>query len=413
MRTVASFNIILMCLLISYQSSARLKIQKNHISHVKTCSVCGITFKTPDEYQRHIDGKKHSEILNKSVSSEDIWSEFNLSPKKWVKDCSIADVLPLWKDSELSVTSKLQLKYRDSCLHPSVMMYDLNPYQRARIWRYIRDAFGLSNYSELATILTSAFTVSSSDSNSQFNESLYDRRFDIRVKELFESIESCRLIISFVVAMLKSNAISQIVELAGGHGLVATLLAYRFPNLTVHSFDLFKRPIFDALSSSFELYGQRERRNGKVLYNLHFHECDNVLAAPLLAGSVMICLHGCNEANEDAIEMAVQNKAAGWLVMPCCIRSDQYLGSHCTVKLQDDARYALLCGALARHYYAQLVTAIDSRISNKCIIIAGSLNITDTIVDQVRDKFNDSTLDNSTTRRYDTRVNSIMKLILS
>jgi hypothetical protein len=78
--------------------------------------------------------------------------------------------------------------------------------------------------------------------------------------------------------------------------------------------------------------------------------------------------------NERAIEMAISGAASGWAVMPCCIEKEQYLGSECLVSLSDDqARYSMLCGALASKYGAQSISAIDSRITNRPIVIAGGV----------------------------------------
>lgn len=60
--------------------------------------------------------------------------------------------------------------------------------------------------------------------------------------------------------------------------------------------------------------------------------------------------------------------------MPCCILKDMYLGGECSVQLSgDDTRYTLLCGALAHRYGAQVITSIDSRITNRQILVAGGV----------------------------------------
>jgi hypothetical protein len=71
--------------------------------------------------------------------------------------------------------------------------------------------------------------------------------------------------------------------------------------------------------------------------------------------------------------MARDEKASGWVVMPCCILKDQYLDG-CNVDLShDNTRYSMLCGALANRYSAQRIAAIDTRITNRPMIIAGGV----------------------------------------
>ena len=111
-----------------------------------------------------------------------------------------------------------------------------------------------------------------------------------------------------------------------------------------------------------------------VLPNIKFYEEDMRNAKPNVLNSIVVCLHGCNDVNEMAIEMAIEEKASGWAVMPCCILKDQYLGEECNIHLsEDNVRYHMLCGALAHKYNAQRIAAIDSRITNRPIVIAGGV----------------------------------------
>ena len=92
--------------------------------------------------------------------------------------------------------------------------------------------------------------------------------------------------------------------------------------------------------------------------------------------------------------MAIEKKATGWIVMPCCIRKEQYLGSSCQVLIDDDqSRFSLLVGALGTsttilniifksHYFYNLIAStynaqeirnIDKRITNRNIIVAGGV----------------------------------------
>ena len=62
---------------------------------------------------------------------------------------------------------------------------------------------------------------------------------------------------------------------------------------------------------------------------------------------------------------------AGWLLVPCCLQVDAYLPASHSVRLSDEMRYALLCGAMASEYEATVVWALDSRITGRGIVLGG------------------------------------------
>lgn len=231
----------------------------------------------------------------------------------------------------------------------------------------MRDVMGYSHFPELAAILTAVDA---------------DEEGHVRVKELFESLESYKILSNFIVAAQRTAEknglpkVERVVELACGHGLVGVLLAYRFRNLDVHLYDLEKRKTYEAFLRAFAAKGVRYPGDDEVLPNVHFYEADMRTSLPLIPNSIVVCLHGCGEVNEMAIEMAIENKASGWAVMPCCIVKEQYLGSECHVNLSEDkARYNFLCGAMASRYNAQLIQAIDERITNRPLMIAGGVGL--------------------------------------
>ena len=88
----------------------------------------------------------------------------------------------IWNENELST---LGLKYRMNSLHPSPVIKNLSPYQRARVWRYIRDAMGFSFYTEVANVIANV------DCNVDGH---------LRVKEIFESFEVYKVLANFIVA---------------------------------------------------------------------------------------------------------------------------------------------------------------------------------------------------------------------
>ena len=336
---------------------------KNHASCIRNCDICGIQFKKIPEWERHMAGKRHADQLARFAGPESVWEEFASSAPLWTSACNISDVAAVWRNEELST---LDFKFRSTCLHPSPVIGSLKSHTRARVWRYIRDVMGLSYYPELAAIMVAA------------DEDEYGH---VRVKELFESLESYKVISNFIIAAQRTGTqngyppIERIVEVACGHGLVGILLAYRFRNLEVHLYDLYKRPTFEAFLRAFESKGIKLYKEDKmVLPNIKFYEEDMRNAKPNVLNSIVVCLHGCNDVNEMAIEMAIEEKASGWAVMPCCILKDQYLGEECNIHLsEDNVRYHMLCGALAHKYNAQRIAAIDSRITNRPIVIAGGV----------------------------------------
>lgn len=328
---------------------------------VNDCKICGLTFKKPTEYQRHMEGKRHAENVRISASPEALWNEFQTGASHWADGCVPGDVEEPWSMTELST---LNFKFRKSCLHPSAVVGKLNPYQRARVWRYLRDVMGMSHYSEMATIMAAVEC---------------DVDGHLRLKEIFESFETYKILSAFVVATTRTLAsqsnpvkIKNIVELASGHGLVGLLLAYRFPDIYIHSYDLHKRKTFDAFVRAFEKCGHRRPGADRVLPNVHFHEADLMTCTEHVHESIVVCIHGCGDANTRAVELAQAHGAVGFAVMPCCILKDNE--DPLRVHVADDTmRYHIMCGALANQVNAQLIMSIDERITNRPVVIAGGV----------------------------------------
>ena len=340
------------------------KMKSNQPDQRRLCEICGVSFRRVPEYERHLAGNRHKDMLSRTVSPDVLWQEYVDSAPHWIHpDINISSLLPLWKMDELDT---LNFRRREKTLHPSQTIGQLPPLERARLWRYIRDAMGYGYYKELANILVYADA---------------DPDGHIRVKELLESLESYSILANFIVAAqrtIEQNGLprlERIVELACGHGLVGVLLAYRFRNLDVHLYDLSKRKTFDAFVRAFQAKGTLYPGDTQSLPNLHFHEEDLINSKPLIPNSVVVCLHGCGEVNEQAVELAMAHQASGWAVMPCCIEKDQYLDQCHVILSEDKARYNFLCGAYANKYKAQLIQAIDERITNRPLIIAGGVGM--------------------------------------
>ena len=293
-------------LLILVSESIRLLPSKNHISCQRVCNICNLNFKRISEYERHIIGKAHlSMVKRNNITVDEIYEEYKTSAPNWFSiETEANDLIDLWSYDELS---SLGFKYRENCLHASPIIRDLKPHQLSRVWRYLRDVMGVGYYSEMAAIMAAV-------DDDEFGH--------LRIKEMFESFESYKSISNFIIAASKTSPTppKSIIELACGHGLVGCLLAYRFHNLDVHLYDLHKRPTYDAFLRAFEAKGCKRPGATSVLPNIYFHEADMLEATELIQDSIVVCLHGCNEVNSQAIEMAIKKKATGWIVMPCCIR---------------------------------------------------------------------------------------------
>ncbi|EOD37736.1 hypothetical protein EMIHUDRAFT_460488 [Emiliania huxleyi CCMP1516] len=142
-----------------------------------------------------------------------------------------------------------------------------------------------------------------------------------------------------------SPSVQRAVDVACGHGLVGLLLAYRFPALSVVGVDRRQRPAYTA----------------------YFVEGE---AAELVSGeprvrvdgeTFVLCVHGCNEVNVEAVEMA-RECGASWMVVPCCLKTELYVQLE-SMRLTDAMQYAFLCGSMAKAYGAERVATLDARVT--------------------------------------------------
>ncbi|MHC4983765.1 MAG: methyltransferase [Planctomycetota bacterium] len=182
----------------------------------------------------------------------------------------------------------------------------------------------------------------------------------LRVKELFETLESYKRIGQAIYEQWRAGNVEVIYDFACGHGLLGLLLAYRFPKLRVVCVDLERRPAFDNYLAVAGDIGIR-------LENIDYVECD-FKAIKLPQKSYVICIHACNEATKAALEMAAAADAC-YAAMPCCIRDGIYL-KHIN-HVDDDTHYAAAVGVVAGQFAAYKITAIDRRITNRNLIILG------------------------------------------
>lgn len=102
----------------------------------------------------------------------------------------------------------------------------------------------------------------------------------LRVKEIFETVEVWKKVVSHLQRCNETRksqnleAVSRIYDIASGHGLLAVLLAYRFPQVQVVAVDREKRMGFDHYVEVVNEFGEAEPGTESCLANLSFVVAD-------------------------------------------------------------------------------------------------------------------------------------------
>ena len=159
----------------------------------------------------------------------------------------------------------------------------------------------------------------------------------------------------------------RVFDMACGHGFVAHLVAASH-DVQVVGVDLERRDAFDAWATAFRAQG------------LAAATCveRDLTEVALRRDDLVFAIHACDDANIVVVDHATR-AGAQWLVVPCCLKADNYLdvkgdrrsSRSRTANLADDQRYALLCGALAAKFGATLTSAIDHRVTRRNVVLAG------------------------------------------
>lgn len=342
------------------------------------CELCNCAFERKKNYEQHMAGQQH----RSNVAAVNItWERFITCASKWGdnpqvsndgqnftlhgESVSMEEVVQAWSMEELE-----RFPMRATCLSPRTFFADLPLLSKARLWKYVSEL--MPYYGEE---IPSIFFAVACGSGRAF-----------RVKEVVEACESFKLLEAFLLSTRRLRpALSSLLDAACGHGLVGMLLAYRFPSLSVLALDLEPRSAMHAWRAAFEEQGSKLAAWPAPLHNFRFLAADlNALhpsspphrtAPPVELGEewCVVAVHACNDVNRVCIEAAVEAGAA-WAVMPCCVPQHTYLPG-CGVGLADggagDVRHTFLCGAIAARYGAQLVAQIDTRVTNRAILVAG------------------------------------------
>ncbi|GMI06484.1 hypothetical protein TrRE_jg2182 [Triparma retinervis] len=196
---------------------------------------------------------------------------------KKAKDDSIPS--PGWKPEMLA-----KFKMRAHTLDQQQMVGNLSSELKDVVLEYLRYNFPSKSGESLSLVIQALTKIWS------------DHPLSLRVKELFETVETFKQVESVVSKLRRlsgPDGVDNIFDMACGHGLLGVLLAHRFPSCEVSCVDL-------------------ERRKA---------------------------VHACNEANVSCLSIASKSSAS-YACMPCCIREGLY-GISCR-HLDDDSRHALL-----------------------------------------------------------------------
>lgn len=237
-------------------------------------------------------------------------------------------------------------------LRPGAMVADLPQLLRDLLRSYLRQA--LSGLPELAAFVD--------DCASRHPVAL-------RVKELFESVESARVIVQHLTDLrARGSDVKHVFDLACGHGLVGLLVACRFSDLQVVAVDLEERPVWSQYLSAWRVAGKVAASCSEPLQNVRFARGD-LGSVALGPASLAISVHACNEANLEVLERC-RAAGASYAVVPCCIPERLYMDGNLRIAhLEDEARYAVMVGVVAAQYEAGRVTCIDRRITNRNMVI--------------------------------------------
>lgn len=327
------------------------------------CEVCACGFDKLKNYNEHLQGKKHKAVM---AQADDIWREYrNSGPTFYATTVTKEVVTAVW--SLDAFMEGLQARSRSSFkrvmtsndvtnsggIDPNIHIEDLSPDKRAMFWRHLHSY----NVATMLSALPPKYA---------------------RVKEILESLEVFHhiemLLRRSTAHGQKVKRVETIYDVGCGHGLVGMLCAVAYPHITVRSIDIVPRESFQAQRSAFET------SSGSALDNLQFMNGDlSVLEDNIDAhenssnnnNTLLLCVHGCKSLTHESIELALSNHWA-WLSLPCCLQADNHMDAN--LKVDDDTRFSLLCGAIAAKYKADTISSIDRRITGRGIVISSSGN---------------------------------------
>mmetsp|Transcript_40990 Transcript_40990/g.108337 ORF Transcript_40990/g.108337 Transcript_40990/m.108337 type:complete len:561 (+) Transcript_40990:33-1715(+) len=396
--------------------SAGAEVPEPPTSTAYHCELCALHFDRKKQLEEHLAGKKHQAALLAASEHWDAfqrgsWHEPSLSTQEHREIVTRAFSLE-------EFTSGLPSRSRaaSSGIAPHVTISSLAPRKRLMLWRYFRDLM------PSRPLLPEVFA-----------ELARRHGRYARVKEILESamvyahVEQA-ILRSDPSTILKRGKVQpqqgreyeprlrRLLDVACGHGLVGLLTAYRFPQLEVIGIDRAERPAHAAYVDAWQAAhhahclatGQVTEPAGRLatpiwdggapLINVRLLEGDLLeiltevtssdegdyggegdegndetdeggLSSLVDERTLVLCVHGCNEVNVQAVELA-RDACASWLIMPCCLQTDLYLKLD-SIRLLDEAHYNFLCGAMAVSYGASRVVSLDARVTPRSIVLSG------------------------------------------
>ena len=151
-----------------------------------------------------------------------------------------------------SLSELRRFPMRSNCLSTHATLADLDPELRDRLARYFRDA--CEGLPEFASVFARAERLAGKYT---------------RVKEIVESVEAFKVVVSFVATCERTGArqVRKFFDLACGHGLVGIMLAYAYPDRAVMACDRKRRESFEAFAEAFAHYASREENSPATFHD--------------------------------------------------------------------------------------------------------------------------------------------------
>ena len=324
------------------------------------CEICSLRLEKKKHLEEHERGKKHRIAVERA---EYFWESYRGSswydpdaPRSAVANAFSFDAFleGMVRRTRMGGVQPVLTADGDGCVSPHVSLAHLDATKRAMLFRYLDEYARDTQYARVLLRL----------------ERNHGSKFT-RIKEIMESVETYRKVVLLVQRpSAEAGGLGGIHDVACGHGLAGLLLAAHYPEVPLVSSDLHRR-------DSYAAHLQAWREEGVELGNARFVQANftelydstrDADSASIAPNSLVLCVHGCNDASKAAVQLA-QEHAAGWAVVPCCMQNN-YAPSVESLRLSDEHRYVLLCGAMAATYQASVVWSIEPRVTPRSIVLA-------------------------------------------
>ena len=316
------------------------------------CELCSLSFDRAKQLEEHAMGRRHRETV---AAASVHWADFKRG-SWWEPTLTATEheeiVTRAWSLDAFLAGLPSRSRSDSSGIAPHVTLASLAPRKRLQLWRFLRELIPSQ------PLLPEVFTALETAGHGRF----------CRVKEILESGltfgHAEQLILrSDPRTVVKRGKVQQrpgrafeprlgrVVDVACGHGLVGLLLAYRFPGLSVLGVDRQQRAAYAAYVECWKVVHQTHHRDAEAragdgdggvatLANIQFIEGElsdlvgwhsdgaeggrepdeeggmaeeggmddeggMVEHGGMVDGQTLVlCVHGCNEVNVEALELA-------------------------------------------------------------------------------------------------------------